>query len=228
MSENQVKDTVAEDAEAAYLDFADPKVVRKALKEAFDTWVPSQGSFVGPKLAPGRSPAPYRRKRVEKVRTLPQSKFCFDRCTKILTYIGLGMYLPQVCQLAGLSEKIFGEWVAKGRAATEGPYYVFARAFEQIAASFEARQVANINNLAFGKDGSGRRHMPATESAKLSLRLLQVKFPKRWGEKIDVTSDGKPIASERPSKIELAFVDASSATPVSAGLAKATEEPSEE
>lgn len=211
MSEPRDKFPV-EECEPTYEDYSDPKVVRKLLKDAFQNWQPSEKGRVGRSSMLGKPPQ--RRGIWWKKQYVCQSKFCYDRVDRLLTYLGIGMFLEQVCALVGVRSKTVNEWIKRGQDPTQGPYYVFARAVEQIGASFEAKQLTNIHTLTFGRDPAGRRYMSAKDSADMSLRMLKAKFPKLWGDRMDVTSDGKPLGEGRPDRVEIAFVDATTATPL--------------
>lgn len=208
------------DGEPGYIDFSDPAIVKRELKEAFKKYKPPAGGRQGRAGLDGKPPkrrgiAPWKWEE-----NLSTSKFCFERASKMLAYLGMGMFVTQVCALVGVKSDTFVRWLDRGKDPAQGPYYVFARAVEQIAAGFEAQHVGNIHRMTFGRDPvTHRRFMLPKESADMSLRMLKAKFPKRWGDRMDVTSDGKPLSETRPSRIEFAFVDKSTATPATSAAA---------
>jgi hypothetical protein len=198
-----------DEREDEYVDFASPKAVKAALKEAFKTYAwPEVG-------CPPRTKSWIRKKgklvpRVRVANDRVTSKFKIQRVEKLIALLGMGMYFEQACTIVGVRSRVVLLWIERGEKEGKGPYWIFARAVQQIAAGVEANCAAVVHRFIHAQ-----RAFPTKDAADMALKFLERRFPKRWRAGVDVTTDGKPLPAEGGRglrEITVKFVDAATAT----------------
>lgn len=97
---------------------------------------------------------------------------------KICVAISSGNYYEAACSYAGVTYKVFRDWMKRGAKAKRGIYREFRNAVKKAEADAEVRIVAQW-----------QRHMP--ENWQACRDFLARRYPKRWGPKDEVTLAGK-------------------------------------
>jgi hypothetical protein len=212
MSEqNKPKPPPEDEYEAGYVDLLNPAVLHKTLVDAF-------ASYEWPERArPTTSKSWVRRKgsrrlepRSKNQHDVKTSKFCIERVERILGFLATLMYFDQACEAAGVSSELCYRWVKRGNLEGKGPYWVFAQAVAQLGAAIEGRLLNKVHTFIHAK-----RVMPSKDAAEVAIKMLQLRFPKRWRPGVDVTTNGKEIGDGGDRKlrtIEVRLVDATTAT----------------
>lgn len=123
---------------------------------------------------------------------------------KICTHIRLGLAYERAAVCAGIAERTFWAWKARGEKAQKGIYHDFVQALKIADADAELLHIQNLTELAIGgrkyrefrhkrnADGSSERTittkvlLPDAESAKW---ILGRRFKARWGNNGDGKSE---------------------------------------
>jgi transposase len=115
-----------------------------------------------------------------------RSKLTAEVHDKIVTAVRAGNYAEVAAQYAGISERTYYNWIAKGEQDADGPYLQFMQAIR--AAEGEAEAVAMITiRKAWGDDW------------KAAAWYLERKFQAKWGrhDRIDHAGpDGGALQTE--------------------------------
>ncbi len=211
MSEQKTAAPIVDETEEEYVDYADPKAVHEALTKAWKEYAwPSTGAIPSPggKVQWERKKGKLRPKK-QTFNEAPTSKFKIPRLEKILAYLAMGLYMEEVCSIVGVTTRNVSLWIARGESEKKGPYWVFARAVLQMSACVEANYVRRIHNFVHAP-----RLIPSKDAAEMAFKYLERRFPKRWRNGVDVTTNGKDLPSEGRKLKTLIFkiVDATTAT----------------
>src|SRR5262245_3890526 len=89
---------------------------------------------------------------------------------RLCTAVRVGNYYEAACAYAGVSYKVFREWMIRGRRARRGKFRDFREAVLRAEADAEATVVAQW-----------RQQIPETWQA--ARDFLARRFPRRWGPK---------------------------------------------
>jgi hypothetical protein len=79
--------------------------------------------------------------------------------------------------LVGISRRTLSDWLRRGADEDEGIYHDFSLRVEAALAAYELKQIENVNAGAIG-------------DWRAALKLLERRFPSRWGEKKTTTING--------------------------------------
>lgn len=101
---------------------------------------------------------------------MPRSKFTEERRRIIVEALEKGHYLTVAAALAKVDTDTIYLWLKRGRAASSGRYYEFARAVEEAMAVAEDVSVAII-------DGA------AGDDWRAAAWKMERRHPDRWGKK---------------------------------------------
>lgn len=191
-----------EDHEGEYIDFSNAGEVDKALTKAFKeyAWPKLLGSERKDWVRRGRRLEP-RKKDVSERDT---TRFKLERVKKILALSARGFPVYQIAPIVGVTERMIYKWVQRGEKEGQGPYWVFARALEQLCAAYEARLQGVVHAFTF-KGGK----VPTEAEAEMALKQLTRRFPKQWGQQaLDVTSNGKSIngGTAKTTKVVISYM----------------------
>ena len=124
-----------------------------------------------------------------KATTGRRSKLTAEVQEKIVRVIRAGNYAYIAAEYAGIGQSTFYRWMEQGEAQTAGPYREFREAVKAAEREAEIRAVATV-----------QQHMGKNWQA--AMTYLERKFPQRWGRRLDVTTEGRPI-----TRVEMVIVD---------------------
>lgn len=102
---------------------------------------------------------------------------------RLLSALRAGNFRNVAAEWAGISDRVFREWMAKGEASRRGPFVDFRRRVLEAERAAEIRAVGLVMKA-------------AEEDPKHAEWWLERKFPERWGrrDKMEVSgSGGGPI-----------------------------------
>jgi hypothetical protein len=99
---------------------------------------------------------------------------------KILSAIRAGSYIETACAFAGITRKIFYEWLKRGARATTGIHREFSNDVQKALAEAELLHLRNISEA-------------AKKEWQAAAWYLERRYPDRWGRRqaVDISaSDG--------------------------------------
>lgn len=97
---------------------------------------------------------------------------------KICEYLATGCYVCTACDLCGIGERTYYDWMARAEAGEE-PYSQFAQAIKDAEARAEARAVALVQKA-------------MVDDWKAAMTWMERKFPDRWSrnERREISGPG--------------------------------------
>lgn len=211
-----------------FVDLASPKIIRTLLEEAFASYVPPSVLDHIPEHPTKKHPRDKRKRDGSKKLTPLEAfgKFNVATCMRVVNMLSVGAFFRDSCKCAGVTYKTGREWIKKGFGKDEpigSPYWIFARAVENVSASVKGRGLASINNTL-------QWHKHSLESAKVWISFLKMRFPKDFAEHstVDTTSNGYTIGGARAMRgINIVYVDAATASPDGHSFIEETQDDSE-
>lgn len=140
-----------------------------------------------------------------------QTKLTPEITKRVCEYILQGNSYEVAAQLAGISERSFHRWKARGQKEKSGRYWQFWQEVSDAIAKSEAIHVQNVLKAAtqskFLTETTHIERSDGTEETRTvrkeilpdwgaSKWMLSKRFPERWGTKKAIelsTEDGKPL-----------------------------------